>query len=396
MGRFKVKLNRDRVLTGKQDTPMKLALRKRDKSRKFLPIRHHEAIPEEPVMEDMNAPAVRSANPSLSCKPLHSESVSHSSSPAVTSRGNTIPPVTSASVKPGFRVSPAGPRTVQRTLLPKALRRVSPPAQDKTSSLSSSSTESDSTFSSDDEEEDCYSSSASSSSSLPSPEIFRRESDVEPSPAAEDPLGLHTCIKNSTLLDGSHAESIHMHQPPNLSTIMDASSILAEKKCGISPSRGPEAEAKLNSSSLKPGKVKAPQSLRTKTPPELTVRRHISYKKKVWFKSPVISGDFEAKHTPGNGRTPHITTTPVRAAGLTQQNTPDEDTPRSGESSVKEEASGLRVSLKRPERRSPETAMVFDFGTESDRDEFFHMMRGRSVRLRSMPLFPLTAGKHTH
>lgn len=32
-------------------------------------------------------------------------------------------------------------------------------------------------------------------------------------------LGFHPNIKNSTLLDVSHAKNIHLHHPPNLSTI---------------------------------------------------------------------------------------------------------------------------------------------------------------------------------
>lgn len=39
-------------------------------------------------------------------------------------------------------------------------------------------------------------------------------------PIEEDLHGLHFHIKNSTLLDVSHAESIHTRHPPNLSTII--------------------------------------------------------------------------------------------------------------------------------------------------------------------------------
>lgn len=39
-------------------------------------------------------------------------------------------------------------------------------------------------------------------------------------PSEDDLLGLHLYVKNSTLLEDSHAENINTHHPPNLSTII--------------------------------------------------------------------------------------------------------------------------------------------------------------------------------
>lgn len=45
-------------------------------------------------------------------------------------------------------------------------------------------------------------------------------------PSKEELLDVDPHIKNSTLLDASHAVSIHMHQPPNLSTIIGNSLVV--------------------------------------------------------------------------------------------------------------------------------------------------------------------------
>lgn len=372
MGRYKCQVNmkRDRGVTGKQDTPVKPAPSRRNKFRKLPPIKQPEAIPEEP---DQNVPTVRSAPPALmSSKTIGSESALKSSS--VTSKGNTSSPAAPA------LVSPAAHPTTQTTLNPKALTPGTTPAQETSArpeSVTSSSMESDVTFSSDDDEDD------SSSSSLPSPEIFRGEIYVETE--MENYPGHHPYMKNSTLLDVSHAEGIHMCHPPNLSTIIDVSSILYEKKAEINPILRPEVETKLKAMSLKP--VKSSLNSGTKTPSEPNTRRPISYRKKVWFKSPIISETFDAKCTPAE----YITSPAAAQPATTEEKKPDVDTPRAGESSFKKESSGLVVSLKRPE-----TAKFFDFETESDENSFFQMMRERSDRLRSLTLFPLAAVKHTN
>lgn len=103
------------------------------------------------------------------------------------------------------------------------------------------SLESDIISSDDDEEED----TCSSSNSLPSPEVFRKETSCEWSFCVSSTTMLDVLIflflpvsivkapifsskeemsavlknKNSTLLDTSHAVSVHMHPAPNLSPI---------------------------------------------------------------------------------------------------------------------------------------------------------------------------------
>lgn len=132
-------------------------------------------------------------------------------------------------------------------------KKASPAGRPSTEMTPDTSSGSDTPFSSDDE--DFYSSASSSPSSLPSPEIFRRENDgvcvriflypplsytfsffiliffvsssflftaetVTFPMVKTEFFCLHPNIKNSTLLDVSHAQSIHMHQPPNLSAII--------------------------------------------------------------------------------------------------------------------------------------------------------------------------------
>ncbi|KAJ7997171.1 hypothetical protein DPEC_G00226190 [Dallia pectoralis] len=61
-----------------------------------------------------------------------------------------------------------------------------------------------------------------STSSLPSPEVFRREDVHEEMVDLPSEL-LDLRVKNSTLLDVSHAENINMQQTPNLSSIVEIS-----------------------------------------------------------------------------------------------------------------------------------------------------------------------------
>ncbi|XP_035864749.1 uncharacterized protein LOC116056114 isoform X2 [Sander lucioperca] len=406
MGRhkYRVRLSRDSRLTlPKRDTPVKPALSRRNKYRRQLPM-YYEAIPEEPVVEEMTVPTVNPTPTALTYPfhtqtcftPVHCKSVLCLSSPAFTEnpRDKAVSPATPANRKSGYRVSPAGHPIIQMTPEPDAIKGGEMPVKEQhlmtVESITSYSMESDTTFSSDDddddddddeeeeEEEDCHSASTTSSS-LPSPEIFRRESYVEhltSLPINEELLGLHLHRKNSTLLDVSHAESIHTYHPPDLSNIIDTSMILAEKNCAINQNRGPEAVTKIHTDSEKAFKLK--------TPPKLTNRRPLLYKKKVWFKSPIVAETFKAKHTPG-----------TKLTGPAEQIQPDTDTFRAGEINSKQEASQLTVKLKRPVQSSLDKAKIFDFIDNSHRDAFFKRMRERCVKLKSAPLFPLTAPKDT-
>ncbi|XP_041656651.1 uncharacterized protein LOC121518422 isoform X2 [Cheilinus undulatus] len=378
MGRYKcrAKLSRESGLHHQRDTPVKPA--PRGKNRKWLPIRHYDPIPEEPELGDIKVPSIRPANTIMGrIKLIRYKSVFGLSSPELTE--NTTPSAAPDILGSTNQVSPSPHPTTQMTPDLGALKYATPVRENlavASESITSSSIESDSTFSSDDEEEDCCS-SASSSSSLLSPEIFRRESC--------DLLGLHPYIKNSTLLDASHAESIQMYHPPNLSTIIDVSSILVEKKSEI---KGTEAGIKQHRDPLK-----SDGSIRFKTPPKPTNRRPISYKKKVSFKSPIISATFEEKHILTNNLTSHNTAGPVGTATLAEKENHDADTSRASDSGFKEGAVCPMPSLASPTESVSMTAKFFDFANDSKRDEFFKRMRERTVRLWNVPLLPLTAAK---
>lgn len=120
--------------------------------------------------------------------------------------------------------------------------------------------------------------------------------------------------------------------------------------------------------------------------PQPTNRRPFLCKKKVWFKSPIT----EIKHCPANKLTrsdasePLQTSTPV-AHTKTEQDLSKESATDSTD------AFQVKVRLKGTINNSPETATFFDFISDSDRDAFFERMRERCVKLRSIPLSPLTA-----
>ncbi|XP_054482426.1 uncharacterized protein LOC129113962 [Anoplopoma fimbria] len=378
MGRHRYRVNRAGVLTHLRDTPMKAALSRRDNCRRFLNKQRYQTLPEEPEVEETNVTAVLPVFTSI--KPVHCKSVLRWSNPAFTEnpREKLFTSATTATETSVHPESPAGHLTFNLTPEPEAFKGCEMPVMAANltvtlGSITSSSSVSDTTFTSDDDdddddddEEDCYS-SASSSSSLPSPEISRRDSYVETlTPFKEELLGLHLHVKNSTLLEASHAESINMHHSPNLSNILDASTIFAEKTFEI---EGPETETKIHTDSLKSEKA-----FKWKTPPKLHNRKPISYRKKVWFKSPIIAQTFDTKLTPSTRSTPG----PAEAS-------------RPGETSSKEDALRLTVTLKRSVKSSPEEAKFFDFMDDSDRDAFFKTMRTRCLKLRSAPLFPLTA-----
>ncbi|XP_029304180.1 uncharacterized protein LOC115019010 isoform X3 [Cottoperca gobio] len=394
MGRHKYRVRRDSGLPNKRDTPVKAALNRREKYKT-----RYEALSEEMT--------VRPNNPVLtSIKPVHCKSVLRSSSLPFTEnpRDKAVSPAAPATKKSGYRVSPAGHTAICMTPEPVAFKGGDIPGKEEeqslavtTESITCSSMESDNTCSSDDDDdddddddEDCYSSASTSSSSFPSPEIFRRESYVETLtfPIKLEP-GLHLHIKNSTLLDESHAEGIYMYHPPNLSDITDSSTIVPETNCEINQNREPEAETKIHTDSFKSEK-----DVKWKTPSKLTNRRPILYKKKVWFKSPIIAETVEAKHILATKLTIYNANEPAHTSSTAEQIQPDADTFTAGEISSKE-ALQLTGVLQRPVKSNPEKVTFFDFIDDSERDAFFEEMRIRCVELESAPLFPLTAPKYT-
>ncbi|XP_023131514.1 uncharacterized protein LOC111572185 [Amphiprion ocellaris] len=363
-------------LTNKRDTPVKPALSRRNAIRRFLPSKHYEALPEESGVDDMNSPTVKPSNPAwVDVLPVHSKSAMRLSIPAFTRnlKRNVFSPAVSATKS--SQVSQSGQPHIQVTVSTDALKDDEMQSrEDEERSVTSSSMEPDTTFSSDDEDEDLY--SFGSSSSLPSPEIFRNETHVE-TPTLKinkKPPGLHLHIKNSTLLDESHAKSINMHCSPNLSTIIDTSTILAEQNNEI---REPEPEAKPQTDLFKS------DNTARKTPTKLTSRRPILCKKKVWFKSPVIA---ETKHVPASRLTLHNTSEPFQTPSPRVRIKHYAEASRSKERSYNKQTAMLK--------RSPEKPKFFDFLSDSDRDAFFQKMSKRSDKLRSFVLFPLIAAKH--
>ncbi|GLD46662.1 uncharacterized protein AKAME5_000099600 [Lates japonicus] len=354
-------------------------------------------------------------------KPVHHESVLNLNNPTCTGnpRLQAVSPAAPAVKQYGFRMSPAWHPTVQMTPDPEAFKSGEVLVKEKKQKLAVSpegitfsSMETNTTFDfNHDDEEDCYSAS-SSSSSLPSPEIFRKENYAKTltSSIKEELLGLHLHIKNSTLLDASHAETIHMHHSPNLSTIIasscvmrikplfaGASTILAERTCEISNHRGPEAETKIQTDFFKsdPQTVdNQAQAFKFKTPAKLTNKRPILCKKKVSFKTPIVAETFEAKHIPATKLTIHDASESVQTSSSAEQMTPVAVTSRAGEINSEDDTPFVRVTLKRPVKSSPEKAKFFDFLSDNERGVFFQRMRERCVKLRSTPLFPLTAAQH--
>ncbi|XP_028277914.1 uncharacterized protein LOC114446469 [Parambassis ranga] len=361
MGRYK----RDGGLPNKRDTPVKPALRRQDKNRRPLPSSHYDALPEELEVK-VYKPTTHQTAPALYKTVLHLRS---SDNPSCKSSS----PATAANDKSGYQISHPG----QVTPTLKAFSGDQTPGKEPLAVTPSSSTDPDTTSSSDDNDEDCYSSDFTTSSSLPSPEIFRREIDGErlSLPFEEDSLDLHLHIKNSTLLDVSHAESIRMYHAPNLSAIIDVSKNLPENNFDISNPSEPEPETKTKTGLLKSDKAFETQS-------KLTKRKPILYRKKVWFKSPVVSETFRTNLTPAT----KLCTTEVK---------PDVDTPGVGVISFKEESLPLKVEIKRPVTTSPEKVSFFDFVDDKERDAFFQKMRERCAKLKNAALFPLTAAVHT-
>nr|XP_019941310.1 PREDICTED: uncharacterized protein LOC109628586 [Paralichthys olivaceus] len=358
---------------GLPDTP---AMSRRYKHRRLLTNRHHEAFPEEAEEQE------------TSIKPVQCKSVFYSSRPACT--GNVKHKVVSPVIPDDKKPAPTWNTTINMTPDPEAFRRGGVKEEERNlavtpGSITSSSIGTDATFNFDeDDEEDCYSSSSSSSSSLPSPEIFRRENYVETLtfPMKEETLDLHLHIKNSTLLDVSHAQNIHMHDTPNISTIIDASTTHAKRNREI---QGPEPETKIPTDSFKSDNLA--QAFKRKTPVKLTNRRLILCKKKVSFKTPVVAETQEVKRISAARTTLPNTSESARRPSPAEQVKPHAEASGAGEMNSEDGTPHLRVRLKRPVRRSPEKARFFDFVSDGDRDLFFQRARERCVKLRSIALF---------
>ncbi|XP_024862515.1 uncharacterized protein LOC108238054 [Kryptolebias marmoratus] len=379
----RVTLRSDSKFPHKRDTPVKAAPRRREKFKRLVSSKHNcPTLLEEPEGDEMNDVTVKPGSQvRVSAVPVHRRSVSRLSRPAISEQptNQAAPSVTPAYKKPGHqKVQQTAYLTHEVTPILKAFED-----DDTPGSVISCSTELDSTLNSeedDDEDADNHSLSSSTSlSSLPSPEIFRKESSVETTFPKKELLSVNLPIKNSTLLESSHAENIHMHHPPDLSNIIgDATTIPAEKNCEISHQKNLEKRSIIQPNSLKPEPVN--NSLLRKTSPKPTGRKLILCKKKVWFKSPISTETFRAKRiTPSASAARNTSESP----GQTKL---DPKASQTGESSSKSETSPLLVTLKRPAKTSSVT--FFDFGSDNERDAFFQRMRKRSDTLRSFVIFP--------
>ncbi|XP_003971056.3 uncharacterized protein isoform X1 [Takifugu rubripes] len=356
MRRLKCEKRRDSGLCIKRDTPLKTAVRRGNKGQRFLPIQHYEALPEESESnikpghcQSSKLQGCRSAfigNPEDNAA-LPAVPISRNSSPHVSPAASTKPSVTSGS----------------------------------TASLS---LESDLSFSSDnDEVDDTCSCTSAASDSLPSPEIFRKETSEEVlfSPFKEEFLAVCLHNKNSTLLDASHAVSILMHPAPNLSTISDNSALRADANLKAKQHGGSEADVKMGSSISSATKV-----LQPKTPLKLPKRKPILFRKKVWFKSPLI----QSKDAPASKLPVHCDNEPFQTSSPVQHIKPEDNTSNGGQMDP-EEAPRSKVRLKRSITKTPERAKFFHFSSDSDEEAFFQRMRERCDKLWSIPFFPLTA-----
>ncbi|XP_041863541.1 uncharacterized protein LOC121653868 isoform X2 [Melanotaenia boesemani] len=322
--KLRVRRRRDAGFTYKRDTPVKPAQRRRVGYRILLPRKRYYTLPEEPEEENRNESSVKPA--SLECD---------------------------------FKDS------------------------DSPQSVTSCNMEPDTTLSSEEEDVDyyssnCFSCGSATLSSIPSPEIFRKENEKSTDLFGKEQLSLYLHNKNSTLLDVSHAKSIQMQQPPNLSAIIDTPTIPIKKICVTSHHQKPEYVGEIQTDSFK-------SDLQSKTPPKLIVRRPILYKKKVWFKSPITAETLEAKPIPSSTS---------ELSNLHKQVKPGQGTNPSkmGEISCREETLPLMLKLKRPLKTSQVKARFFDFGNDSEWDAYFQWMRERSDKLKNPVLFPFMLG----
>ncbi|XP_035481974.1 uncharacterized protein LOC118301033 isoform X2 [Scophthalmus maximus] len=375
------------VVRHQRDTPIKTALSRRHRHRRLLPDNQYEALPEETEVEETIVPTDKPTSP-VWCK-----SVSH----------RVVSPASPTNKKTGYHVSAARHTTIHMTpdtdafkggeitVMEKLKKRQN--TAETPESIASSGMETDSTFTFDDDVEDT--SAPSYLRSLPSPEIFRKENYEETLtfPIDEELLDLHLPIKNSTLLDVSDAQTIHMHDPPNISTITESSTLLTETNCAIRNDRAPEPETKIQRKSLKSDNQA--KTCKRKTPIKLTNKRLFLCKKKVSFKTPVIAEILQAKDVPATKSTVHITSETAHTPGPAERTRPDAETSGAGETTSEDGTLRLRVTLKRPEQSSPEKAKFFDFVSDSDRDLFFQRARRRCVKLQSITLFPVTAAENT-
>ncbi|XP_013881637.1 uncharacterized protein LOC106530545 isoform X2 [Austrofundulus limnaeus] len=356
---------------------------KRDSVKTTLPLRRREKVKRHvfkkhkcpPLLEEPEGDNEISVKPvgqvRVSAVPVHCRSALRLSSPAIAekTRSQTTPSVTPADKKLGHQtLSQTACLTNEVTPVLKAFED-----DDTPDSVKSCSMEPDSTLNSEEsdneDDDDRCSSSSTTLSSLPSPEIFRKESVETTNYSNKNELrSVNLTIKNSTLLESSQAENIHLHHPPDISIIIDAAMNLAKKNGEISHQEIPENRSKIQTNSIESELINP--SPKRKTPPKLTKKKLISCKK-VWFKSP-ITEMFKSYHIPPS---PSATQSTRESPGQMRH-----DPVASEMGEISSQSATLPVA------RS--SAMFFDFGSDNERDAFFQGMRKRCANLRSFVVFP--------
>nr|XP_046184306.1 uncharacterized protein LOC124013808 [Oncorhynchus gorbuscha] len=217
-------------------------------------------------------------------------------------------------------------------------------------------------------------SSDTSSSSLPSPEQFCREKVYEEIVAFPSEEMLDLNVKNSTLLDVSHAEDIHMQQPPNLSSIIDISQMNdgkdQEKSRLAQPIKSTYSDKLFNAyvsveSTPLAGGVTVP-SVPKKTQRPVTIRpRKIKCRKRVKFSDSVTTEKMVVNNVE-----------PVSDHTISERTRDTLDNRETADPEV------VPQVLKRPTHHSPEQAKFFDFADEKERDTFFQKLRQRYSSVR--------------
>ncbi|RVE64125.1 hypothetical protein OJAV_G00143190 [Oryzias javanicus] len=332
--RRQVRLRRDSGFSKNRDTPLKPTRRRRDRKRRLLPNKQFDTLVEESEDGGTSLSAGRRAGAVLAnTVPLHHNSVSRFKLQKKTATPVCHQNLTQTSIA-NIKASPV-------------LKSFG--TGDTPESVTSCSMDTNSTFNSEE------------NGDMETQSFLNRE----------EMLAINCHLKNSTLLDVSHAKSIHAYHPPNMSTILDASTHVAEKNSEISYRTETLTENK------SPG-MKSPQNF--------VGRRPIVCRKRVSFKSPIISEPLKEKHVPSPSA---INYTISKLSRTPEWTKPDAQTPKTHENSTGKE---ITLRLKRPVETNTEKVMFFDFASNSERDAAFQDMRDRSAKLRRSFYFPFTFG----
>ncbi|XP_023198580.1 protein IFH1-like isoform X1 [Xiphophorus maculatus] len=378
-----VKVRRDSGIPYKGETPGRSATRRRERYGRLLTGKCYESLPERIEEEEINESKVKPVSASV---PF---TKNRQSQPA-----SCVPSVIKASGQQNSSGKASPTVTVQ--LIPEVSRCGGTPERGASCVMETESTlnseeeeEDDDDDDYDDDDDDDYDDADASTtiSNSSSPEIFRKERsvDIMTFPSKDKLLGFHLHVKNSTLLEDSHAENIHSHHPPNLSTIIDASMSLAEEKCEMSHHKTPEDKGKINISASN-----SDQAFKKETSPKLSERKPITFRKKVRFKSldaTEIQNEKEIKSPATSGKN---TSSPSRPL---QKIKPHPMTSRRNVTSFKDQP--LPLAVKRPGRTCSEKATFFQFVNDDERRAFFQKMKERSVKLSSAVFFPFKSGMQT-